>query len=272
MALRKNNITLPETQELSEILSAEARRDPSTGKATIHYPKFDTIIALLKHYNISHELFTDDKLNVYQVIEQGKDFLDILVKKILSDRNPDISVFDTAYDYLSEEDEPKSSDIIIVFGAKTPLRAEKAVQLYKEGLSKTILISGGNPYYNLDKTKTSEAERYADIMQNLGVPADHILLEKQAITLPDNVWRSLNYFEENKIMPKSIILVNSPYSQRRGWAIFRKHTPDSVRLYRVNSETGEIYKKENWYKQEDTIRTILNEFVKLRASVVYNTA
>jgi hypothetical protein len=71
---------------------------------------------------------------------------------------------------------------------------------------------------------------------------------------------------------QSIILVNSSYTQRRGWAIIKKHLPDSVRLYRVNSGTGEQYTRENWYKQENTLRVVLNEFIKMRASVVYNTA
>ncbi|MDX2776606.1 YdcF family protein [Streptomyces caniscabiei] len=117
-----------------------------------------------------------------------------------------------------------------------------------------------------------EAKRYKDILIALGVPAQAVITEDKSITIPDNVRHSLTLLKERQIHFDSITIVNSPYAQRRGWAILKKRLPQHVKVYRVNSDCADIYKKENWYKQEETLRVVLNEFVKMRASVVYNTA
>ena len=54
----------------------------------------------------------------------------------------DIQVLNATYDYLSEEDIPEKSDLIFVFGSKTPLRIDKAVELYNQGVSEIIQSVG----------------------------------------------------------------------------------------------------------------------------------
>ncbi len=271
---RTDNTLLPDSAELTKVLETEVDRPVPTNKIGVHYPEFTTVIDLFTHFGLDTGVFTDDSINIHQAVTIGRELLDkavILMVETPPTQNS-LRLFDAAYDYLAEEDDPKPSDIIFTFGAKTPLRAEKAVELYQEGLGRLVMASGGNPIYNSETDSQPEALRYRDIYIKGGVPEDTIILEDKAITVPDNVRRSLNLLDQLQVGFNSLILVNSPYSQRRGWAIFKKHLPDEIKLYRVNSSTGEPFQKENWYKQENTLRVVLNEFLKMRASVVYNTA
>jgi len=270
---RTDNTQLPNKDELVKILETEVSLPLLGSKQSIHYPEFSTFLAILEYLNLSGYLFTQNDFEIHQVVDDGRKLLDTMVTQILLDYFDSglIQLLEEAYDYLSKEDLPKKSDLIFVFGAKTELRIQKAIELYRHGFGQKIMVSGKSPIYYNDH-EYSEAERDKNIAIKAGVLESSIIVESQAITIPDNVRRSILQLEYLQIEPKSILLVNSPYTQRRGWAIFKKHLPDSVDLYRINSKTSEQFSKDNWYKQENSLRVVLNEFIKMRASVVYNTA
>jgi len=265
---RTDNTQLPSTEELKQIVNKEVFRALPKGKESVHYPTFDTIINLFSHYGLPTDIFTNDSLDMYQVVAQGTELINQLLPHILS--KPHIELVNAVFEYLTEEDNPQKSDIIFVFGSQNSRRAPKAAELFKQGLAKKVMVSGASPHY-VEEYHTSEAEIYKNQLIEDGVPSENIIVEPHAITMIDNVRRSLNLLDELNQKYASIILVNSNYSQRRGWAMFKKHTPDSIEFYRVNI-VDEKFGKEMWYKKEDTLRIVLNEFIKLRGSVVYNTA
>ena len=255
------------------ILQKEEWRPVAPGKEDVHYPDFATICALLNHLGLSDELFTSEVTTIYEAVRRGDALLAELVAKLTTQdvNEPTRSLLDDCYAYLSEADDPKPSDLIFVFGGKTAARPERAAQLYHNALSAHILMSGGNAIYAQDQS-LKEAAIYRDLAITAGVPHDAIILEDRSITVPDNIRVSLNMLDASGQSFSSIILVNSPYTQRRGWSIFKKHLPDSVQLYRVNCTTKLEFAPGNWYHQENTLRVVLNEFMKMRASVVHNTA
>lgn len=270
---RTDNTLVPDSEELKVILEMEVTRSLPPEKEFIHYPNFKTIIALIERFGLPTEVFTDDSLDIYEVVDLGKDLTNRLANKVLKTllTTEDIELFNNAYDYLSEEDIPEKSDLILVFGAKTPLRAKKAAEIYHKGLSNKILVSGSRPVYAKGDEEL-EADIYERILIAEGVKPKDIIKEDKAISLVDNVRRSLNLLDEIRFNYESLIVVNSPYTQRRGWVLLKKLLPDSLQISRVNCETGEPFKKENWFKQENTLKSILTEFIKMKASVAYNSA
>lgn len=275
MSQRTNFISLPDIHELKNIIAAEARRPVFPGKEAVHYPDFTPILALLNHYGINDEFFsapiTFADIENRGLIDTVNACASQTIEKILADTSPPHTILDAMYEYLSEEDKPEPANIIMVFGAKTPTRIGKAVELYKSGLAPLICISGGHPFYGADAA-TTEAEIYKQYAMQHGIPETAIITENKSITIPDNVWRTLSLLEAKSVIPTSIILVNSPYVQRRGWTQFRKYTSDSTKLFRVNATTIDTYSKSGWYMNADGIKVIFNEFAKMRISVSLNTA
>lgn len=263
---------LPDSAELARILEKESKRTVPEENQDIHFPQFDTAVKIFEHYGVSPEVFTDLSLKIGEVLTEGKKLLDELVQKILA--NPidkdEIALFDAAYSYLSEEDIPQTSDMIFVFGAKTPLRAEKALELYRSKLAGKVMVSGGSPFYQPDEE--AGADRYKGILVSGGVPQEDIISENRSITMPDNVRSSLNLLDTLGTKPESMILVNSPYAQRRGWSLMRKYLPKSVVLQRVNAGVDLELSKDEWYKTENSLRVVLNEFIKMRSVVASNKA
>ena len=274
---RDNFSQLPNSAELQNILEAEIKRDIPKGKEESHYMDFSPLVKLAEHFGITANIvvldYTKEDVAQQDLFEKGKLLVEQLKEKLLGQElSPeDIEMCNAAYDYLAEEDAPEEADLIFVFGAKTPLRVEKAVELYQQGLAEKILVSGRNPGY-AEKQSTTEAEVYAQIAIEKGVPAEAVIKEDQSITIPDNVRSSLNLLDTIGVQYGSILLVNSPYTQRRGWAHFKKYLPDSVRLIRVNSGTGDQYKRDFWYKNAVGIDVVLSEYLKAKVAVSLNTA
>ncbi len=274
---RDNFSQLPNSTELRNILEAEVKRDVPKGKEETHYVDFSPLIKLAEHFEVAVDIvasdYTKDDVAQQDLFERGRMLVQQLKEKLLNQELSleDIEMCNAAYDYLAEEDVPEEADLIFVFGAKTPLRIEKAVDLYQQGLAEKILVSGRSPSY-ADEQTTTEAEAYAQIAIEKGVPAEAIIKEDKSITIPDNVRSSLNLLDANGVQYGSILLVNSPYTKRRGWAHFKKYLPDAVRLIRVNSGTGEQYKRDSWYKSAAGIDVVLSEYLKAKVAVSLNTA
>ncbi|MDO8639015.1 MAG: YdcF family protein, partial [Candidatus Daviesbacteria bacterium] len=260
----------PENPELKKILEKETFYPISEGKKNIHYPEFKTIIELLNYLKLPTDLFLKEVPDVYAAVSEGKVLLNKIVAKTIGKSDLKlIEILNKLYDYLSEEDALEKCDTVFVFGAKTPFRAIKGAEVFQKVNAERIIVSGGTPIYG-NKSQKPEAIIYKEILVESGISESKIIAESKSITLPDNVWCTLHLLDDLKIKPRCIAIINSPYSQRRGWTFFKKYLTDSVKLIRVNSDTA--ITRDNWYEKKDTLCVVLNEFMKMRASVVYNTA
>jgi hypothetical protein len=272
---RRDGTTLPGAVELSDILEREAKRDLPPGKETVHYVDLDPFASVLEAVGLPTDLLTAEyapaEVVDAKLIERGDHLIAALVER-LSDASralPQVELR-AAYDYLAEEDEPAPADLIFAFGAKTPLRAEKAVALYQAGLAPRLMFSGRSPNYAPDAV--AEAETYRRYALDRGVLNEAIITETNSITVPDNVRSSLNLLDARGEPARSFILVNSPYVQRRGWAHFRKYLPDDVRLIRQNCSTAPKFSREQWFRTPDGIKVVANEYVKMKIAASLNTA
>jgi hypothetical protein len=276
LLMNRNDFTLfPQLDELLEIIAKEQQRALPKGKETIHYPDFTLINQLLKEIAINSSFFTDEyrleDIRNKNVPDIARKLSDDVVEGMNVDHEQFKHLYNRMYDYLSEEDQLEKTDIMFVFGSKSNTRIEKAVELMKEGYAKYLLVSGSAPMYDKDKTIT-EAERLGQYAIENGIDKEQIIIENGSISIPDNIRSSLNLLDEKGNIFNSIMLVNSPYSQRRGWVHFKKYLPDNVKVVRVNAKTIEKYTRDGWYKNEDGIRVILNEFIKMKIAVILNTA
>ncbi len=275
--MRTSNIQLPTYKELKDILELESKREVETEKINTTYGNFKVILDLLNYFELPTSFFETMKFKDIENIETYNNIVkvfDNVSSKILDSSNePEVkTLLNRLYDYLSEEDTIQKVDLLFVFGSKSTLRIETAIRLYKEGHAKKIVIAGRGPFYQLHSNQKTEAEVLADFAVGKGIPEEDIILEKTSITVPDNVKASLNLLESSDIPHNSFILVNSPFSQRRGFAHFNKFSKIGTIILRKNTDTvSEKFSKDSWYKNEEGTKTVLKEFFGLRISCLINT-
>ena len=95
-----------------------------------------------------------------------------------------------------------------------PRVAVRAAELYKAGLAPRLMFSGGRGNFTQDWDET-EAEKFAAVAVKEGVPESAILLENKSSNTGENIMFSYNMLQELQIVPKSVLLVQKPFMERR---------------------------------------------------------
>ncbi|HWJ90084.1 MAG TPA: YdcF family protein [Flavisolibacter sp.] len=120
----------------------------------------------------------------------------------------------------------KKADCILVLGSHDIRVAERGAQLWLEGWAPWLIFSGGLGRLTKEMWTESEAELFARVAIKMGVPPTSILIENRSTNTGENIVFTGHLLKEKKLEPKSFIVVQKPYMERRSYATFKKHWPD----------------------------------------------
>lgn len=165
------------------------------------------------------------------------------------------------WDYLAGADTLTQSDLIFVFGGPGIHRAHEAIRLWKEGFGAKILFTGRHASY-MENVEVTEAEYYASVARESGIPEHALLLETAAKNTPENVVNSIALLRELGDLPKKIILITLAYHMRRSYLTFKsvaEWEPSIVR-YPVPSAK---YTRENYFKDSNGWSYVFFEYIKI---------
>jgi uncharacterized SAM-binding protein YcdF (DUF218 family) len=104
--------------------------------------------------------------------------------------------------------------------------AERAAQLFLQGYGSYLIYSGGVGKLTEGRFAKPEAEIFADIARGMGVPSESLLVESKSTNTGENVRFTHALLKARNLLPKSFILVQKPYMERRTYATFKKQWPD----------------------------------------------
>jgi uncharacterized SAM-binding protein YcdF (DUF218 family) len=98
-------------------------------------------------------------------------------------------------------------------------RATHTLQLYKLGLIRKVLISGGSG--RLDGLGVREADDLADFLMMAGIPKEDIIIENESKNTRESALR-VSEILASADGPEELLLITSGYHLRRSLACFRK--------------------------------------------------
>lgn len=258
---RTSNAELPSESELWEILAKESQRLAVRYDYLKRHPNiFTSFKELCRTQGVEC-----DWVAMYEQIPLGE--LDTRLRACFDELETRIfnqsgHLFENVYDSLVVSKIPTKADAIFVFGSPNDVRIRKAIELYKDKFANKIVISGHGPFYG--NHTQSEAERMANIAISEGVPRSALLLEPRAITIPDNVKRTLDLFEEITLKPKKLLIVASPFALQRCVMDWYKFTPWDIEIIPIASDSMSYdLTREGWTTTTRGIRVVLNEYAKL---------
>jgi uncharacterized SAM-binding protein YcdF (DUF218 family) len=101
-------------------------------------------------------------------------------------------------------------------------RLLQALQLFKAGKIKNILISGGSASIFSRNNKRTEATIGKDFLLKVGVPADHIFVENESRNTFENAVFTQKLLLDLKLDKSKLLLITSAYHMKRGTACFDK--------------------------------------------------
>lgn len=120
----------------------------------------------------------------------------------------------------------QAADCIVVMGSHDISAATRAAELFHQGMADLVLFSGGHGKLTQNIWQQSEAQIFADVAMQAGVPKSKILLEKKATNCGENIRFSMQMLAELSRNPQSVILVCKPYLERRALATFKQRYAD----------------------------------------------
>jgi uncharacterized SAM-binding protein YcdF (DUF218 family) len=130
------------------------------------------------------------------------------------------------WDYHHLDHEPRESDVILVQGSHDLRVAERGASLYLEGLAPLLVLSGGLGNLTRGMWDEPEARKFARVARRMGVPEASMLIEDRSTNTGENVQLTRRLLLERGLDPKSFILVQKPYMERRTYATFRRVWPE----------------------------------------------
>lgn len=130
------------------------------------------------------------------------------------------------WDYHHMQHQLQKCDAIFALCSLDKRVATRAAQLFLDGLGDYLIFSGGVGALTQDRFTRPEADIFADIAKDMGVPEDKIIIEDESTNTGQNVQLTHKLLEEKGLKPKSFILVQKPYMERRTYATFKKQWPD----------------------------------------------
>ena len=129
------------------------------------------------------------------------------------------------WDYMRMGHEAEPCDLILVLGSNDTRVAEHGARLFLQGLAPKILFSGHVGVLTRHLFAKPEAEVFADIAREMGVPEEAMLLEPRSTNTGENIRFSRTLLAEQGLDPQRFIVVQKPYMERRAYATFMQQWP-----------------------------------------------
>jgi len=142
--------------------------------------------------------------------------------------------------YLSPQNELDKSDVIVVIsGGETEERVQEGVRLFQDEWAPLIIVSGA-----ARDEGVSNAIMMKQMAVNLGVAVSNIIVEEEAQTTLENAKYVADIVKSKNI--DSIILVTSPYHQRRAYLNFRYFLGSDFKIINHSAEDS-AWRKNGWW-------------------------
>jgi uncharacterized SAM-binding protein YcdF (DUF218 family) len=120
----------------------------------------------------------------------------------------------------------KRADAILVLCSHDKRVAETGARLFLEGWAPLLIFSGGLGTITREIWSEPEADQFAQIALDMGVPEERILIENKSTNTGENILFTKILLAEKGLNPNNFILVQKPYMERRSFATFRKLWPE----------------------------------------------
>ncbi len=159
--------------------------------------------------------------------------------------------------YLSPQDAVKHADFIVaVSGGETDARTAEAVKLYQHGYASKLLFSGAA----LDQNGPSNAAAMRAEALGLGVPSGDIMVEETSKNTAQNAIQSASILSGANV--HTIILVTSPYHQRRAYIEFRRALGSGVAIIN-HSSPDQSWRRSHWWATRYSTQLTFSEIQKI---------
>jgi uncharacterized SAM-binding protein YcdF (DUF218 family) len=136
------------------------------------------------------------------------------------------SLAEKIWNYHRLNQQLSRADAILVLCSHDSAVAVRGAQLFLDDWAPLIIFSGGLGTITRDIWTEPEADQFARIALEMGVPSRQILVENKSTNTGENILFTQRLLTEQGIDPQKFMLVQKPYMERRSYATFKKLWPE----------------------------------------------
>jgi uncharacterized SAM-binding protein YcdF (DUF218 family) len=118
------------------------------------------------------------------------------------------------------------ADAILVLCSHDKTVAKRGAALFLEGWAPLLIFAGGLGAITRHLWDEPEADQFAALAAEMGVPKERILVENRSTNTGENVLFTKQLLAEQGLDPQTFIVVQKPYMERRSFATFKKVWPE----------------------------------------------
>ena len=130
------------------------------------------------------------------------------------------------WNYHQLNHELTQADAILVLCSHDTAVAVRGAELFLAGWAPLLIFSGGFGAITRHLWHEPEADQFAAIAIERGVPRDRILVENRSTNTGENVLHTRQLLGDKGIDPQKFMLVQKPYMERRSYATFKRQWPE----------------------------------------------
>lgn len=159
----------------------------------------------------------------------------------------------------------RADAIVAISGGDTEARTAEAVELYKQGWSERLIVSGAA----LDPTGPSNAATMRQQAIEAGVPAAAIIVDELSQDTGGNALGVAQIAEKEGI--HTIIVVTSPYHQRRAALVFERAFV-GLGTVRSHPTANDDFWPTHWWSSPSSWYLVTTEMIKSLAELARGSA
>ena len=167
----------------------------------------------------------------------------------------------TDFIFVKHEKHTPPCDVILIPGGSHPQLMQGAIKLYRKGMAKYIIVSGGANRKLPDYV--SEAEFQKSIAIAEGIPSNAILRDEKARNTYENAVYSYEIMRDMALDDKKVILVCKEYHSRRALFTYQKVFPEYTEFFVEGVTDVKGLDRTNWFTNDEYIKTVMGEVEKI---------
>jgi uncharacterized SAM-binding protein YcdF (DUF218 family) len=168
-----------------------------------------------------------------------------------------------AGNFLIKEDNLQHADAIFVLSGDPYDRGRQAQVLFDDGYAPLIVVTGENISHNLKALGVyyAESDLTKHFLVNNGIDSTDVIILREGTSTIQEANVILDYAKANSL--DKVIVVSSQFHTRRIHNFFHPmFKKENIELI-VQGAPSSLYKEQEWWKAEDGLIMVNNEYVKL---------
>lgn len=162
--------------------------------------------------------------------------------------------------FSSPKGSVSQSDIIVILGGGTGDRLQKGIELYKQGFSNQILLTGF-PDLCLDAIPSHVKWRLHYLVES-GIPESMITIDGTARSSFDEALLIKNFLEENNF-DKALIVSDPPHIRRLSYLFSAVSNNGKLFSYDLITSNPTWWNEDFWWKNKYATEFLLMEIIKM---------